>query len=128
MTPFPDHPVSIADLPRIHEIVGGLPPDQRAAPGPARNKAGETRDQARTRKNRQMLAAGVHPATRTALRPVNDDQPAETCGSCAHHHVQGGTKGRYHKCDLTTTRGPASDIRVGWPACNRWESDQDGAA
>lgn len=72
-----------------------------------------------TRRRAELLDAGIHPTTRVALRqPVG----AQTCGTCAHHFVRhlGGT---YHKCDaVAPTGGPATDVRVSWPACTRFEA------
>lgn len=47
----------------------------------------------------------------------------ETCGSCRHHVILSYAKS-YHKCELTRakwTGGTATDIRVRWPACSKWE-------
>lgn len=59
---------------------------------------------------------GVHPHNGMPLRV-----PAgETCGSCSHHFVKAFSK-NYHKCDFTQdSAGPATDIRVRWPACSKW--------
>jgi hypothetical protein len=72
--------------------------------------------QRRTARQRSLLAAGVHPATGLALAGNG-----ETCGNCAH--LTGHSRTRtYWKCDLVaTTHGPGTDIRLGWPACIRWE-------
>lgn len=46
----------------------------------------------------------------------------KTCGSCRHLYRQGGVAGTYYKCDLRrNTSGPATDHRVRWPACARFE-------
>lgn len=70
-----------------------------------------------TIRRRQMLDRGIHPITRLPLAG-ND----ETCGSCAHHRLRGNVAGRFHKCDLNLTGGPATDLRVSWPACTRWDA------
>lgn len=64
------------------------------------------------------LGRGVHPHIGAPLRV-----PAgETCGSCGHHVVK-RYAGTYHKCELSKdTNGGATDIRVRWPACNKWEA------
>lgn len=64
------------------------------------------------------IGRGVHPHVGNPLR-----QPAgETCGSCKHHVVK-RYSGTYHKCDLTPdTNGTATDVRVRWPACVKWEA------
>lgn len=67
---------------------------------------------------RMRTLRGLHPHNGMPLR-----QPeGETCGSCAHHRVKRYSKS-YHKCGLTQdSRGPATDIRVRWPACEKWEA------
>jgi len=49
-----------------------------------------------------------------------------TCRTCVHlvaHHYQR----TYYKCDLRKiTGGPATDHRVGWPACGRYEAHETG--
>lgn len=48
----------------------------------------------------------------------------KTCGDCAHLFMQGGVAGRYYKCGLRlNTGGPATDHRVRWPACAKFEDD-----
>lgn len=65
------------------------------------------------------IERGLHPHNGLPVR-----QPAgETCGSCEHHRVKRWS-GTYHKCALTPdTRGPATDIRVRWPACEKWRAN-----
>jgi hypothetical protein len=66
-------------------------------------------------RRRYYQAAGLHP-TGAPLGPAG-----RTCGECAHHWVRRYDKA-YHKCELVgDTAGPATDIRVRWPACARWE-------
>ncbi len=74
----------------------------------------------------RMVALGRHP-TGFALAGADHPGQGHTCGDCAHHYVR-QFAGRYHKCDLIrATGGPASDIRVRWPACEHWEAEaQDG--
>ena len=74
-----------------------------------------------TLRNHQLLAEGTHPATHTATRP-----DLGRCGDCAHaiieHH--GGSARAWWKCELHRlgrSHSAASDIRVGWPACARFE-------
>jgi hypothetical protein len=75
----------------------------------------ESADRRRTEQNNRILAGGYHPATREQLILVG-----ATCGGCAHHFERRRNK-TWHKCDYTATGGAGSDIRVGWPACTRWE-------
>lgn len=66
------------------------------------------------------IERGVHPHNGMPLL-----QPAgETCGSCKHHRVKRFSKA-YHKCAFTKdSAGPATDIRVRWPACSKWEKGE----
>lgn len=75
-------------------------------------------DRRRTIRNAEALERGEHPTTR---RPVRAD--LGTCGDCAHHLVTNDCAKRYHKCRFTQTRGASSDIRVSWPACDRFDAD-----
>ncbi len=103
----------------------GCYPDVRLAPkpvrgpGPKRNADGLSADQARTQENRDLLECGVHPATRAPLAGKD-----RTCGGCAHaQRVSAGNWSGW-KCDLHRlgmSHSAASDIRVGWPACTRFE-------
>jgi len=71
-------------------------------------------DKRRTFRQKQMIERGRHPATKIPLRA----EPGETCGSCANFRRHG----KYFKCGLVLlTGGPGTDIRSGWPACERWE-------
>lgn len=72
----------------------------------------------RTMRNKADIERGVHPATKVALRRTTHPGDTETCGSCKHHFRRGST---YHKCEHSATHGPATDIRVSWPACIGWE-------
>jgi hypothetical protein len=68
-----------------------------------------------TARNEAMLRSGKHPATG---RPLANN--GMTCNTCANrtslHKVA-----TYHKCALVpVTGGPATDIRLSWPACDRW--------
>lgn len=64
-------------------------------------------DRRRTLRNEALSARGLHPVSRRGLRSEG------TCGEC--NHVT--RHGRYIKCDLNATGGPATDIRLKWPAC-----------
>lgn len=72
----------------------------------------------RTKRQRDALARGRHPATGHALR-----EGEETCGSCINHKIIRASK-TWHKCELHPlglSASEASDIRVGWPACTLWK-------
>jgi len=83
-------------------------------PGEPPASAGLSADARRTAQRRNLLAAGMHPATRVALLP------GRTCAECAHVRVAVHVR-RYYKCELAgLTHGPATDIRLSWPACVRF--------
>lgn len=43
------------------------------------------------------------------------------CGDCRHLYAKRYSR-TYHKCELRgDTNGPATDHRVRWPACGRYE-------
>jgi hypothetical protein len=67
----------------------------------------------------ETLANGYHPITGVPLLADSD----ETCGSCAHVGRQGGVAGRFYKCKLNNTGGPKTDLRLSWPACQKWEPE-----
>lgn len=66
------------------------------------------------------LMAGLNPAT---ARPLLPAVFGRTCGDCVHaEHVQHGARA-YWKCTgpasrLGASHSAASDIRIGWPACD----------
>ncbi len=85
-------------------------------------------DQRRTQRRREMLAAGYHPTTKRKLLAVPDGVEPVTCGDCAHHATNGGHSRTYHKClkyPGGPTFGPASDVRVSWPACDLFTTTTD---
>lgn len=79
----------------------------------------ETPDQRLTRRNRELLAGGVHPATHRHLFIGT----GERCGTCAFHDTITHNR-TWHKCAkhrLGESHSAASDIRVSWPACALYE-------
>lgn len=73
----------------------------------------------------RMVALGRHPLG-FALAAEDHPGHGHTCGDCNLHYVRRFTSS-YHKCRLVpATCGPASDIKVKWPACEHWEDEQDG--
>jgi hypothetical protein len=75
-------------------------------------------DARRTVRNQAMIDRGIHPVTHYPLAP------AGTCGEC--RFLDGHARNRtWYKCGLDAPRffssGPATDIRLKWPACNRFE-------
>lgn len=71
-----------------------------------------------TIRRNNLLARGIHPVTKLPLLHAEWNR---TCGDCDHHGVAGGHARSYHKCELNMTNGPATDIRVGWPACQAFQ-------
>lgn len=48
------------------------------------------------------------------------------CGDCVHLFARGDTAGTYYKCDLRRfSNGPATDHRVRWAACAKFEERSD---
>lgn len=76
-------------------------------------------DRRRTARQKAMVAAGVHPLTGT---PVN---PAGTCGGCAHRYLRADAARPFPKCagwgGRYETRGPGTDVRAWWPACEQFQ-------
>lgn len=69
-------------------------------------------------KQRQAYAEahGYHPLAGDRLL----ETPGHTCGDCGHCFANDCAK-RYYKCDRNATGGPATDVRLRWPACRHWE-------
>lgn len=72
-------------------------------------------DRRRTLHNNEMLDQGIHPITGDAL--ANN---GHTCGDCDHCFRRGNVAGTFYKCELRWTGGPATDLRLKWPACIHW--------
>lgn len=90
--------------------------DMDADPAPPKLSDGA----ARTRKQRLLLARGIHPATGLALHPDGG-----TCGTCEHatQASNGGWAGwkcRKHRLGMSSSA--ASDLRISWPACTLFEA------
>ena len=84
-------------------------------PPPPATGHGDGRYQQR---HKAALAAGVHPLTKYPLRT-----DGTRCGTCAFVRVQGMTNGTYYKCAKAAySRGPATDLRLRWPACVLYEA------
>lgn len=81
--------------------------------------ADESADRKRTRKRNALLKAGRHPVTNGSTHPE-----LGTCGDCDHHVAREWHRRMYHKCGLVpVTNGAGSDIRLSWPACDRFEPE-----
>lgn len=66
---------------------------------------------------RNRIACGWHPFGRKLREPRG-----ETCGTCKHKTSHQPGANIYHKCELRgVTSGPATDLRLKWPACELWE-------
>jgi hypothetical protein len=86
-------------------------------------------DRRRTKRQKDMLANGVHPITRQPLSTVE----GATCGTCALRHQFGHRNKTYAKCTLGApdsqpqlgphvTRSASSDVRAWWTACLSWQT------
>lgn len=85
---------------------------------PATDRTGMSADRRRTQQRKVMLGAGIHPTTHLRLLHPGWNR---TCGDCDHHVVKGGHARDFHKCDAVyVTSGPATDVRVSWPACQKF--------
>lgn len=112
----------LVDIPLFDLDTQALPGLQ--LPPPERTLSPDAR---RTLRNAATLAAGRHPLGTRLHRDAApaDDRKAEglRCGSCIHAFRKGGVAGNYTKCRAhTVTGGPGTDIRLYWPACERWEA------
>jgi hypothetical protein len=57
------------------------------------------------------------------LAVVGPGPDGAICRDCIHLFRVGGVAGRYYKCDLRrVSSGPATDHRVRWPACAKFEA------
>lgn len=78
-----------------------------------------------TLKRQTILAAGYNPGSR---RQLLDEDWGYRCRDCHHCFPAGHNTRTYWKCEanpLGFTRGPATDIRVGWPACEALRISQE---
>jgi hypothetical protein len=83
-----------------------------------------TTDQARALRQAARMGHGLHPlgSPLHAQAATTDDRkaPGLRCDGCIHVLA---TRRRYLKCDAhTITHGPGTDLRLWWPACDRWEA------
>lgn len=93
-------------------------------PAPPPEKEGH--DARRTRRQRELVAAGIHPLTRQRARPE-----LGTCGDCLHRRLVSYRNRSYPKCDAGTippgndrpdtwpraNHSGSTDVRAWWPAC-----------
>lgn len=81
-------------------------------------------DRRRTLRRRQELAEGTHPTTK---RPLLDKAWGFKCGDCDHHFTF-STNRNFEKCEKAAgglTHGPASDVRLSWPACTLYQTSAE---
>lgn len=94
---------------------GAVPDFARAR---VRRADGLSATQAQTLRRQAMIEAGRHPFGRVLRQPAG-----QTCGTCAHCTVRTYSVDHY-KCALMRvqwTKGPGTDLRKRWPACEAWE-------
>ena len=103
----------------MSDLFGGTIPHPEPQPDPYEGMGQNAR---RTAKRRELLAAGVHPASGVRTSSAHADK---TCGDCAHlWHKRAGNFAGW-KCDQAArTRadgldGP--DMVKSWPACSLFE-------
>ncbi|MFG3439900.1 hypothetical protein ACGF0J_21855 [Nonomuraea sp. NPDC047897] len=113
-----------------------LPLLEGPASAPAPTASPESADRARTRRQRELLAAGRHPLTAVLTRPLRlhaeaapaDDRqaPGRRCGGCRFRQTSGWG---FPKCmfgdGIRASRGAATDCRAWWPACVDHQGDDD---
>lgn len=81
-------------------------------------------DRRRTIRRQLAFDRGVHPTTKVPLL----DEPGATCGNCAQLYGNHGHASTYWKCGaVPRTGGPATDVRLKWPACDKWQPQQEAA-
>lgn len=82
-------------------------------------------DRRRTLRQARDIAFGRHPVLQL---PFHADaarvrgSEGLTCGDCAHKLSQEHHGRTYLKCDYSITSGAATDLRLWWPACVRFEA------
>ncbi|RCG27207.1 hypothetical protein DQ384_26165 [Sphaerisporangium album] len=108
------------------------------APEPTPPAPQESDTVRRTRRQAEMLAAGIHPlsallSVQLRLHPEaapHDDRtaPGRRCGTCQSRYLN---HRNFPKCRLRATSSEASDCRAWWPACVDHQpapaSDREGA-
>lgn len=89
----------------------------------------ESEGQRRTRRQRELLAAGQHPLTLVLSHPLRlhadaapgGDKRADglRCGTCSHRTYATSNGRHYPKCTVPgrMSNGAATDCRAWWPAC-----------
>lgn len=90
-------------------------------------------DHAMTPKEREQFMNKLQPpkSKKKGYAAIPGTGPeGETCRSCKHSVIKGGTAKNYYKCALMRnlwTGGQGTDILLRSPACRRWEKDSDAS-
>lgn len=74
-------------------------------------------DRARTQRRKILLERGEHPTGNGAINLTHN------CRECAHCIAHGWQR-TYYKCDVSRlgeSSSAASDIRLSWPACPKFQ-------
>lgn len=96
----------------------GLFPEPEHIPtvAPVDELAGLGADARRTVRQRASIARGVHPLTGRPLLPAD---VGASCGDCSKRYAFRYHNRSYAKCEERgDSRGPATDCRAWWPACD----------
>jgi hypothetical protein len=79
---------------------------------------GKGRDAMRTQRSEQRIENGFHPFGTRLREPAG-----ETCRTCAFAMKHQPGANSYWKCSQHgVTYGPATDLRLKWPACVNWKA------
>lgn len=95
------------------------------APGDLERLVAASEGVSTARARAMLIKAGIEAGRHPMGRHVRDG--AERCATCRHAcQVETPARRTYYKCGLMKaawTKGPATDIRLAWPACSAWEGD-----
>ncbi len=62
------------------------------------------------------------PGENPCILQFGEGVTGQTCQGCVHLRFSAQYRNRYWKCDLRPlTHGKATDHRINWPACSRYE-------
>ena len=89
---------------------------------------GMGQDARRTARQKDLIARGIHPATKLRLHPDWAAGPGLRCGDCAHlwRKALYGRDKSFFKCSVAAhgaQDGP--DMREWWPACTAFEAREE---
>lgn len=76
---------------------------------------------------REHLAVAKPKGSGATPAPSGSGPAGETCKTCAFSYaITTGCRKRFWKCAwCVRTSGSATDIRLKWEACSRWQADRD---